>query len=240
MTRTQTLSTEQRVDRTYRANRQPSDASKQDIAAALEGRQLADADLMQSVEPYCSRCEQKNRKRSLAGIDDRDPYIEDGDHVEFFAMHDDPDDLTIRQHWRVLSVFHDRHPHPPMEHTEKADTDLVHARARVHKTERHEHLVDVDVIARSPEGDGPDQSVVKTRQEPFIDHSADAPDDVTVVSIPPEDPPASWPAEERQWLRDLISEYGPLERDTQYPGPAFGYSTDDDDDDDDGGIVIAP
>jgi hypothetical protein len=134
-----------------------------------------------------------------------------------------------------------------MEHTEKADTDLVHARARVHKTERHEHLVDVDVIDRSPEGDGPDQSVVKTRQEPFIDHSADAPGDITVINIPPEDPPASWPAEEREWLRDLIAEHGPLERKTVHPDPAWGdldaydYDNDDnDDDDDDGGIVIAP
>lgn len=244
MTRTSKLTTEERINRTHRANRQPADASMQDIAAALEGRQFSDPDLMQSVEPYCSRCSDKNRKRSLVGIDNTDPYIKDGDRVGFFAIYvEEPDDLTTRKHWRVLSVLHERHPHPPMSEIEESGTDIIRARARVHKTERHEHLVDVDVIDRSPVGDGPDQSVIQKRRDQCIDHTADTPDGIIQLDIAPEDPFPNWPDAERQWLRDLIVEHGPLERDTENALPHFGYGTDDtddDDDDDDGGIVITP
>lgn len=39
--------------------------------------------------------------------------------------------------------------------------------------------------------------------------------------------------------RDLIVEHGPLERDAEYPIPAFGY-TGDGNENDDGEIVITP
>jgi hypothetical protein len=236
------MTTEERINRTYRANHRPADASMQDIAAALEGRKLYNPDLMQNVEPYCSRCSDKNRKRRLVRIDDTDPYIQDGDRVAFFAISNDPDDLTTRKHWRVLSVLHERHPQPPMSKIEDSRTDIVRAWGRVHKTEYHEHLVDVDVIERSPVGDGPAQSVIQKRRKECIDHSAEVPDGITVLDVAPEDPFPNWPEADRQWLRELIVEHGPLESDTEYPEPTFGYGTDDadDDDDDDGGVVITP
>ena len=207
MTQTQTHPTAKRIDRTERANLHPDEASKADIAAALEGRQLADGDLVQKVAPYCKRCKQKNRKRRLVDVDEQDPYIEDGDGVQFFAHHADPDDAFVQKHWKVTTVYHQRHQHVAIGDAAEAGIDLVRARARVHKTERHEHFVDVDVLERSHSDDGPEQSLVMQRQERYIDDSDEHPDGMTVISIPDESPPAEWPNEEREWLRQLLADH---------------------------------
>jgi len=209
---TQTHPTAERIDAAYQANHYPDGASTQDVEEALEARQLADGDLVQKVDPYCQRCQQKNQKRRLVGVDESDPYIEDGDYVEFFAHHMDPDDVFVPKHWEITALYHQRHPHVALSDAAEAGVDLVRARARVHKTERHEHLVDVDVLERSHADDGPEQSLVMQRQERYIDDSDEHPDGMTVISIPDESPPAEWPNEEREWLRQLLADHDRVDR----------------------------
>jgi len=209
---TQTHPTAERIDAAYQANHYPDGASRQDIEEALEGRQLADGDLVQKVDPYCQRCQQKNQKRRLVGVDESDEYIEDGDYVEFFAHHMDPDDVFVPKHWEITALYHQRHPHVALSDAAEAGVDLVRARARVHKNERHEYLIDVDVLERSQSDDGPDESVIAKRQQRYIDDSDWHPDDATVISVPEQEPPASWPQAECDWLRQLLEQHDAVDR----------------------------
>jgi hypothetical protein len=203
MAQTQTAD---RIDATYRANHYPDAAPAGAIATALDGRKLIDPTISQKVDPICRRCEEKNRKRRMAGVDIEDAQLEHGDKVTLYAVYTD-DGLT-RRHWQITAVDHTHHPQIDFEDCIKAGTALVRARATIHQTPERFHVVDVDITHRSKTAAGPDQSVVDQRQKQHIDDSDHHPDGMTVID--PEDPPASWPQVDREWLDQLISDHGPL------------------------------
>lgn len=193
-----------------RANRNPDDASIADIEAALRGRQLFSH--LQRIDG-CRRCQEKNTKRGYAGVDRVDTTFQDGDEVTVHAVHADADAHFAGPFWRITAVDHRRHPQLPFEETVQSGTDIVRAHARVHDVPEAKHLLDVDVVARSPRGDGPQQSRVEKReQQHIVDGEGDVhPEGMTVVERAEDEPPAHWPEEDRQWLQELADERGPLE-----------------------------
>ena len=204
---------------TERANRSPETASLDDIEAALRGRSLFDVQLGQKIDG-CRRCSEKNTKRRYAGVDLVDPTFEDGDVVTIHAVHADSD--YAGPHWLMTAVEHGHHPQLPFEDVTSQGTDIVRARARITDTERGAYVVDVDVTHRSQSDDGPASSVVDEREQSHIvDDDEHHPDDVTVIDVPADEPPAHWPELDRQWLDRLGDEHGPLEV------PTYGFTPDD-------------
>jgi hypothetical protein len=208
MTQTQTPD---RIDATYRANHYPDDAPTDAIATALEGRSLIDVAISQDVDNLCRRCEEKNEKRRMADVDVVNPALEDGDRVTFHAIHQDEDDTLHDPHWLITAVSHAQHPRLDFADVITSGTALIRARATMHERQDGRlHVVDVDITHRSKTPAGPDQSVVDQRQQQYIDDDPDLPDDMTVIDRDPEDPPASWPELDREWLDQLIIDHGPL------------------------------
>ena len=197
-------------DPAERANRNPDDASTADIEAALRGRQLFSH--LQRIDG-CRRCQEKNTKRGYAGVDRVDYTFQDGDEVTVHAVHVDADAHFAGPFWRITAVDHRSHPQIPFEETVQSGTDIVRAHARVHDVPDAKHLLDVDVVERSPRGDGPQQSRVEQReQQHIVDGDGDVhPEGMAVVERPEDEPPAHWPDEDRQWLQELADERGPLE-----------------------------
>lgn len=187
-------------DDAEQANRSPDDASTADIAAALRGRRLFQRQLAQKIDG-CRRCLEKNLKRDYADVDRVDPAFDDGDAVTIHAVHADLD--WAGPHWRMTAVEHRRHPQLEFVDAASAGTDLVRAHARIRERE-HTHIIDVDVVERSPRGEGPDQSVVgKREQEHIVRDAPYHPDDTAVVERDADEAPAHWPDEDRQWLKEL-------------------------------------
>jgi len=211
-----------------RANRTPADASTADIEAGLRGQQLFTH--LQRVDG-CRRCQEMNTKRGYAGVDRVDDTFQDGDEVTVHAVHADADAHFAGPFWRITSVDHERHPQIPFEDTIQSGTDIVRARARVHDVSGQQHLLDVDVVERSPRGDGPQQSRVEQRRQQHIVEGDGGvhPEGTEVVELPEDEPPAHWPDEDRQWLQNLADERGPLEV------PTFGFEKIDSDDVNPGG-----
>ena len=189
-------------DAAERANRNPDDASTADIEAVLRGQQLFTH--LQRIDG-CRRCQEMNTKRGYAGVDRVDETFQDGDEVTVHAVHADAH--FAGPFWRITAVDHRRHPQIPFEDAVQSGTDIVRAHARVHGVSGRQHLLDVDVVDRSPRGDGPQQSRVGQREQ---QHIVDE-DGATVLEIPPDEPPANWPDADRQWLQELVDERGPLE-----------------------------
>jgi len=201
-----------RIDAADRANEHPDDCPPDAIATALEGRKLYDAQLLQKVDAVCRRCEEKNQKRRMAGVDLVDVHLDDGDRITLHAVHTVDDDAMRPPHWHIRGVSHVQHPRLDFAKCIEKGTALVRARATIHKSPSGElHIIDVDVENRSATDAGPDRSVVDRRQQEFVDDSDVHPDGMTVIDRDPEDAPAAWPELERSWLDDLIDEHGPLE-----------------------------
>jgi hypothetical protein len=221
MTESQTAD---RIDATHRARNYPDDCSLDAIATALEGRELYDVQLLQKIDPICRRCEEKNQKRRMAGVDLADPQLNDGDRVTMHAIHVIDDDGMRPPHWNIRSVSHAQHPQRDFADCIERGTALVRARATIHTApDGEQHIIDVDVTNRSPSDQGPDQSVVEQQMEEFVDDSDAHPDGMTVIDRDPEDAPARWPQSERDWLDSLIESHGPLQMQTysiEHPGPA--------------------
>ena len=207
---TQTQNTADRIDATHRANQHPDDASKAEIATALEGRRLHDPKLLQKFHGICSRCDEKNDKRRMAGVDQVDPSLNDGDAVTIHATHTVDDDGLREPHWHIRGVLHTHHPLLPFDDVITSGTALVRARCELHKQDQRYHIVDVEVTKRSRTDAGPDRSAVEQRRQQYVDDSDEHPDDMTVIDRDPEDAPAHWPQLDREWLDDLIASNGPL------------------------------
>ena len=209
---TQSQNTADRIDATHRANHYPDDAPTRAIATALDGRSLIDVAISQDVDPVCRRCEEKNEKRRMAGIDLADPALDDGDRVTFHAIHrDDDDDPLQRPHWLITSISHAQHPRLDFDDVITSGTALVRARATIfERQDGRMHVIDVDIQQRSTRSEGPEQSLVDERQQQFIDDDPDLPD-MTVIDLPADEPPASWPQLDRDWLDRLVDEHGTLE-----------------------------
>jgi len=188
-------------DATDRANSSPADAATADIEKALDGRRLFSNRVPQKIDG-CRRCDEKNQKRRHAGIGTVDSTFDDGDDVTLHAVYDD-DSSIADNHWLVTAAAHREHPQLPFRDVVSQETNLVraHARVRDRDGERGKQFVDVDVIKRSRAGDGPVQSVVARREQSQIDD--DAPGGMTVIDIAPDEAPAHWPEEDRQWLQKL-------------------------------------
>jgi hypothetical protein len=206
----QSQTTAERIDATHQANQHPDDASKSEIATALEGRRLHDPQLLQKFDGICARCDEKNDKRRMAGVDPVDPSLDHGDAVTIHAIHTDDDDELRAPHWHIRGVLHTHHPQVSFDNVITSGTSLVRARCELHKQDQRYHIVDVEVTERSRTDAGPDQSVVEQRRQRFVDHSDEHPDDMMVIDRDPEDPPAHWPQLDREWLIDLIASKGPL------------------------------
>jgi len=218
---TQSQDEADRIDATHRANHYPDDAPTRAIATALDGRSLIDVSISQDVDPVCRRCEEKNEKRRMAGIDLADPALDDGDRVTFHAIHRDDDDPLQRPHWLITSVSHAQHPRLDFDDVITSGTALVRARATMHeRPDGRLHVIDVDITNRSKTAAGPDQSVVDERMQAFVDDSDCHPDGMTVIDRDPSDPPATWPELDRQWLADLAESHGPLSMPTYSADPA--------------------
>lgn len=184
-------------DDAKRANRIPDDASTDDIAAALRGRRLFDVQLAQKIDG-CRRCQEKNIKRRYAGVDLVDQTLEDDDAVTVHAAHTDSGHAG--PHWLITSAEHRHHDQLPFEDVASSGTDLVRAHARVHATE-NKHILDIDIVERSPRGEGPEQSTIEKQWQQYIDD--DAGTAATVINRNADEPPAHWPEEDRQWLQQL-------------------------------------
>ena len=197
-------------DAAERANRNPDDASTADIEAVLRGQQLFTH--LQRIDG-CRRCQEMNTKRGYAGVDRVDETFQDGDEVTVHAVHADADAHFAGPFWRITAVDHRRHPQLPFEDTVQSGTDIVRAHARVHDVSGQQHLLDVDVVERSPKDDGPQQSRVdKREQQHIVEGDGDVhPQGMEVIENDPDEPPAHWPDEDRQWLQKLVDERGPLE-----------------------------
>jgi len=200
------------IDATYRATEHPDDCSTDAIATALHGRKLYDPQLLQKVDPVCRRCEEKNQKRRMAGVDIVDPQLTDGDRVIIHAIHVVDDDELRPPHWNIRSASHVQHPQIDFADCIEQGTSLLRAHATIHTApDGTAHIVDVDVRDRSPSSEGPSQSVVDARQEQFVDDSDEHPGGMTVIDRGAEDAPASWPELERDWLNNLVETHGGLE-----------------------------
>lgn len=197
-------------DPAERANRNPDDASIADIEAVLRGRQLFTN--LQRIDG-CRRCQEQNTKRGYAGVDRVDTTFQDGDEVTVHAVHADADAHFAGPFWRITAVDHRRHPQLPFEETVQSGTDFVRAHARVHDTPERQHLLDVDIVERSPRGDGPQQSRVEKRKQQYIvvGDGDMHPEGTEVIERPADEPPAHWPDGDREWLQELADERGPLE-----------------------------
>lgn len=224
---------------THTANRYPEDASPADIAAALEGCQLFNPELSQRVDQLCRRCEQKNRKRRMADVDQRDAHLKAGEKIILDAAHGGGDE-RVAPHWHIVALYHPDHAMVDMDDTASLKAHQVRACARLHETDAATYLVDVDVGAHSPASKGHDISPVQQRRRQYIDHSTAHPDSAVVIDVPPEEPLASWPDEDRRWLEALVESEGPLEQSPAYLGLGINIDDSDDDDDDDSGIAVAP
>lgn len=187
---------------TERANRYPDDADAADIEAALRGRRLFKPRLGQKIDG-CRRCQEKNTKRHFAGVDRVDATFDDGDDVTIHAVHDSAS-AGAGPHWLITAAAHREHPQLPFDDVASRGTDLVRAHARIRERE-HTHIVDVDVIERSPMDAGPATSVVEQREQEHIDDGA--PMDAVVIDRDPDDAPAHWPDADRQWLDKLASTF---------------------------------
>jgi len=218
-----TQNTAERIDARHRANEHPDDCSLDAIATALEGRSLDDAQLLQRVDPICRRCDEKNEKRRMAGVEPVDSRLADGDRVTLHAAHCVDDDGMRPPHWHILSVSHLQHPQIEFADSVQKGESQIRAHATIHEAPGGEHhIVDVDVREHSPAADGPEQSVVDRRQQEFVDDSDAHPDGMIVIDRDPEDAPAHWPLLERAWLENLIDKHGPLEIPTyslEHPSP---------------------
>lgn len=189
-------------DAAEQANRTPDDATTDDIAAALEGRQLFDAHLGQKIDG-CRRCEEKNTKRRYAGVDLVDETFDDGDAVTIHAVHRESE--YAGAYWLMTAVEHIQHPQLPFDDIVSQGTALVRARARVHDTAQGRYIVDVDVARRSRTDRGPASSAVDERQQSYIagDDDDRHPTDVDIIEHGTDDPPAHWPELDQQWLQQL-------------------------------------
>jgi hypothetical protein len=212
---TQSQDTADRIDATQQANQHPDDATKTEIATALEGRRLHDPQLLQKFHGICRRCEEKNDKRRMAGVDQVDPTLNDGDAVTIHAIHTVDDDGLREPHWHIRNAIHTQHPQTPFDDVITSGTALVRARATMHKSDGRYHIVDVTVTERSRTDAGPDQSVIDERQQQYVVDDP-AVDDAVVIDRDPEDPPADWPQLDREWLNDLIDSEGPLTKQTTH------------------------
>lgn len=194
-----------------RARRSPEDASKDDIEAALRGRQLFQGSIGQKIDG-CRRCREKNRKRRMAGTEIVDDRLYDGDEVVIHAVHRLSDHSG--PHWFITSAACSDHPQVPFAAAIQQGTHLIRATARVHGEGNRKHLIDINVTAHSPASDGPAESTIGERQQEYVDDSDDHPDDTVVLDLDGDDPPAHWPAEDRDWLEKLVESNGPLEMPT--------------------------
>jgi len=197
-------------DPAERANQNPDDASITDIEAALRGRKLFSH--LQRIDG-CRRCQEKNTKRGYAGVDRVDATFEDGDEVTVHAVHADTDAHFAGPFWRITAVEHRRHPQVAFEETVQSGTDIVRAHARVHGVPEWPHLLDIEIVTRSPRTEGPQQSRVEQRaQQHTVEGDGDEhPEGMAVVERANDEPPAHWPDEDRQWLQELADEHAPLE-----------------------------
>lgn len=203
-------------DAVERANQAPDKASSDDIEAALQGRRQFDPMRIQKIDG-CRRCREKNDKRRFAAVDPVDEQFHDGDRVTIHAVHRSDD--IAGSFWMVTAMDHRRHPQLPFEDTISAGVDLVRAHARVHKASTSNRLVDVDIAHHSPSSEGPETSVIDERRQQYIVDDDDTAIDAEVIKVDPEDAPASWPEDDRRWLRDLASEHGPLTTPTHHIAP---------------------
>lgn len=204
--------TADQIEATYRADHYPDDCTTDHIETALDGRRLQDVSISQSVDGVCRRCEEKNQKRRMAGVSPHDERLYDGDRVTLHAVHrDDDDDPLQRPHWLITSISHAQHPRLDFDDVITSGTALVRARASIfERQDGRMHVIDVDIQQRSTTTEGPEQSLVDERQQQFIDDDPDLPD-MTVIDLPADEPPASWPQLDRDWLDRLVDEHGTLE-----------------------------
>jgi len=207
------------IDAAYRANNHPNDCSEASVATALDGRVIFDTDLLQKVDAVCRRCEEKNKKRRMAGVAPVDAGLADGDRVTVHATHVVDDDGLRPPHWHINSISHVTHQQPDFGGVVESGTTLVRAQATIHKSPGGAaHIVDVEVADRSPESAGPERSVVSRRQEEYVDENDATPAGTVVVDRGPHDAPASWPEVDREWLDDLVESHGPLSEPVYHMG----------------------
>jgi hypothetical protein len=155
-----------------------------------------------------------NEKREMAGVDPVDAQLKDGDTVTAHAIHMAKDDDGLREaHWHLTRCNHGHHEQLDFEDVVQAGTALARVRAKIHEApDGRLHLVDVTAVNASPRPNGPQQSTVEKRQQKHVDDSDRHPDDAVVIDRHPEEPPADWPAETREWLAELVAEHGPLQK----------------------------
>lgn len=181
------------------------------IANDLRGK-LYDPQLLQKISG-CGRCEAKNQKlRCAQGIDpvEGTSIFHHGDCVQVHAVR--RDDLCGDAHWTAAAVHHRHHPQRPFADGVVHGTDQARAHARIHVTDENKHIVDIDVVDVSPSDDGPQTSPIQRDRQQFVDDQSDShPDQVDVLDRGPSEPPAHWPDVERDWLRQLQADHGPLE-----------------------------
>jgi len=183
-------------------------------AATIEDElagQLYDLTLIQRID-NCERCRVKNHKRTCAA---------DAEPIDGLADWRDGDDVTVHavrretldgdDHWMAAAAHHRHHPQVPFEDVVVAGSDQARAHARVRVTNVDSRLIDVDAIAISPASEGPEMSAIDERYQTDMADGPDVPDDMDVVDRSASDPPATWPEAEREWLRQLEADHGPLE-----------------------------
>lgn len=181
------------------------------IAADLRG-ELYDPGRIQKING-CGRCQAKNHRRRCANgispVDDASTF-DDGDDVLINAVR--RDDLWDKTHWVASGVHHRHHPQRPFADGVVHGTDQARAHARIHITDENKYIVDIDVVDVSPSDDGPQTSPIQRDRQQFVDDQSDShPDQVNVLDRGPSEPPAHWPDVEREWLRQLQADHGPLE-----------------------------
>lgn len=201
------------LDRKHRAANNPTGCVKKDIAAALDSRQLADPSTAGTLEPVCKRVEEKNNYRRLANVECPNPRLESEDRVLIHAYYNPGESLGLPPHWQLSGMMLADHPRRDFDDFASAGVDLIRGEATIHRTGRHEraYIYDVDVTHRSMESEGPDTSVVDQEQQQWVDEEESEEVGAVVVDRPQDEPPARWPAAEKQWLEQLKSDHGPLD-----------------------------
>jgi len=213
--------TNHEIDPEHPANSDPENATAAEVEAALEDGRLFNRPLLMKFDGVCPRCESKNRKRRLAGVDESRERVRDGEHVRFFAYHVPEEQVEHETaplgYWRISKVLCADHPPLPFGETISETTHQVRGLANVDDVEGDGHrLRNVSIEARSPAGQGPERTLVEQRREQYVtDGSGDHPGGVVVV--PPEEPEPTWPEETRDWLAELVEEHGPLEQSPPTP-----------------------
>jgi len=132
--------------------------------------------------------------RQQLGVDERDrEQIRDGERVQFLVF-DQP------QGWKIRAVGHADHPPPPLPALADDRVDQAAGVANVDVGGGHHRLRNVEVVWRSPPGEGGELSITDQHGRKLTEAGRQ-------VALPVGAPHPMWPGEEREWLAGLLEEH---------------------------------